>query len=402
METEHSLAVHWRGQFDEPALQAWATKARAQFPAPEVTLGLVFMTPDFFPHAAQVLELLRVHARIPLLAGCSSTSLIAGSQEIEDQPGIVLGLYYLPGAELTPFRFTQEQVEESNGPAYWHLETGLTPDKVNGWLVFLDPFQIDCNLWVNEFSGAYQPRPMVGGMASSEPSRQSTQLYLNGDVFEEGGVALAVGGLVDLSSVVSQGCTPIGSTWTITKADQNMIHEIGNRPAYEVLIETFENLPEEEQKKSHGNLFIGLVVNEYQEDFHRGDFLIRNIIGANPQSGSLAVGALPRAGQTIQFQRRDAMAADEELLVLLEQKKKELGERNIYGGCLCACNGRGHRLFGYPGHDAGMVQEHVGPIGLTGFFCNGEIGPVGESNFLHGYTASLALFTRKERNGREE
>jgi small ligand-binding sensory domain FIST len=401
METDHSVAVHFRGEFDEGALQAWAEKARAQFPAPEVTLGLVFMTPEFFTHAAQVLELLRVHARIPLLAGCSSTSLIAGAQEIEDQPGIVLGLYYLPGAELKPIRFTQEQVEESNGPAYWHLETGLTPEDVNGWLVFLDPFQMDCNTWIHEFSEAYEPHPIVGGLASAEPSRQSTQLYLNGDVFEEGGIALGIGGDIEISSVVSQGCTPIGNTWTITKADRNMIHEIANRPAYEVLIETFENLPPEEQKKSHGNLFIGLVVNEYQEDFHQGDFLIRNIIGANPQSGSLAVSAFPRAGQTIQFQRRDAMAADEELLALLERKKRELGARSVYGGCLCACNGRGYRLFGYPGHDAGMVQEHVGPIGLTGFFCNGEIGPVGESNFLHGYTASLALFTRKEKASRE-
>src|SRR5439155_3489180 len=136
---------------------------------------------------------------------------------------------------------------------------------------------------------------------------------LNGEVFDEGGVAVSVGGQVRLAGVTSQGCTPIGETWTLTKVDQNIIHQIGNRPAYEVLAETFNHLAPEEQKTARGNLFIGLVVNEYLDEFHRGDFLIRNLLAADPRSGSIAVGALPRQGQTIQFQRRSAAAATEDM-----------------------------------------------------------------------------------------
>jgi small ligand-binding sensory domain FIST len=177
--------------------------------------------------------------------------------------------------------------------------------------------------------------------------------------------------------------------------EQNIIHEIGNRPAYEVLAETFNALTPEEQQKARGNLFIGLVVNEYLEEFHRGDFLIRNLLGADPRSGTIAVGALPRMGQTVQFQRRSAAAATEDMDELLGRAKKDIGDSRVYGGCLCCCNGRGQNLFGRPNHDAEMVQQRLGPLGLAGFFCNGEIGPIGEKNFLHGYTASLALFVKK-------
>jgi small ligand-binding sensory domain FIST len=232
-------------------------------------------------------------------------------------------------------------------------------------------------------------------LASGNYSEKRTQIYLNNRVYDEGAVAISVGGAVGLASVISQGCTPIGEPWTITRADRNFIHEIGNRPAYQVLAETVSELSPEEQQKSRGNLFIGLVMNEYLDEFHRGDFLIRNLIGADPKTGVLAVGAFPRMGQTIQFQRRDAATGTEDVTALLKRAHSTLKNKQIYGGCLCSCNGRGKRLFGVDNHDASHVQAELGPIGLAGFFCNGEIGPVGEKSFLHGYTASLALFVKK-------
>jgi small ligand-binding sensory domain FIST len=392
---EFSIAAHWPGGFDETELRQWAENLRAQLPAAQVSLGLVFMSPKFFPHARQTLEILRVHARIPLLAGCSSTGLIADAQEIEGASGFVLALYSLPGAELKGFRFTQKQVEEADGMAYWHLETGVEPKRSNGWLVFIDPFHLDAESWIRSWNEAYAPLPAIGGLASGAFSDQTAQIYLNGDVFEDGGVAISVGGDVKLAGVISQGCTPIGETWTLTRVEHNLIRQIANRPAYAVLAETFQKLPPAEQQKARGNLFIGLVVNEYLEDFHRGDFLVRNLIGGDPQSGVLAVGTLPRAGQTLQFQRRDAMVATEDMNELLSRTKKQLADSTIYGGCLCCCNGRGQNLFGHPNHDAGLVKEQLGSIGLAGFFCNGEIGPVGQKNFLHGHTAALALFVKK-------
>lgn len=395
MSTEHSVAAHWQQDFDEARLREWAEQLREQLRAPQVSLGLVFMTPKFFPQARQILEILRVHARIPLLAGCSSTALVAGEEEIEDNAGIVLALYALPGAELQGFYFTQSQVEEAEGVSYWPQQTGVTAESTNGWLAFVDPFHLDSESWLRGWNEAYQHLPVYGGLASGVFAEQTTQVYLNGEVYEEGGVAISVGGDVKITGVISQGCTPIGETWTLTRVEQNLIHRIANRPAYEVLSETVGSMSPEDQRKVRGNLFIGLVVNEYLEDFHRGDFLVRNLIGGDPQTGVLAVGAMPRAGQTMQFQRRDAAAATEDMSELLARTHIQLGGATVYGGCLCCCNGRGKHLFGQSGHDARMVQKQFGEIGLAGFFCNGEIGPVGEKNFLHGYTASLALFVKK-------
>jgi small ligand-binding sensory domain FIST len=397
MQHDYAVSGIWQVDFDDASMRDWAVALRQQLRAPKVSLGLVFMTPKFFPAAAQILELIRVHAQVPLLLGCSSTGLIAGGREWEDKPGVVLSLFSLPGAELQGVRFTQEQVDEASGPSYWHLETGLEPGQINGWLAFADPFHLDAEAFLRSWNEAYPGRPIVGGLAAGKFEDQVTQVYLNGDVFQEGGVALAVGGAVELASAVSQGCTPIGETWIITKAEGNFIHEIANRPAYEVLAETFEKLSAQEQSQARGNLFIGLVVNEYLEDFHRGDFLVRNILGADPKSGTLAVGAWPRQGQTLQFQRRDAAAADADMKVLLDRLLGQLGARRVYGGCLCSCNGRGRRLFGQLDHDAGLVQTKMGPLELTGFFCNGEIGPIGDKNFLHSYTASLGLFAGKAR-----
>jgi small ligand-binding sensory domain FIST len=396
MQQDFAVSGLWQGEFDDGAMRDWAIELRQQLRAPRVSLGLVFMTPKFFPVAAQILELIRVHGQVPLLLGCSSTGLIVGGREWEDKPGVALSLFSLPGAELRGLRFTQAQVEESNGPGYWHMETGLEPGQVNGWLAFADPFNLDAEAFLRGWNEAYKGRPILGGLASGNFTEQMTQVYLNGDVFQDGGVALAVSGAVEILSVISQGCTPIGETWTITKAEGNFVHEIANRPAYEVLAETFGQLSAQEQMQARGNLFIGLVVNEYLEDFHRGDFLVRNILGADPKSGSLAVGAWPRQGQTLQFQRRDAAAADVDMKSLLDRLAGQVGQRRIYGGCLCSCNGRGHRLFGQMDHDAGLVQARLGPVELTGFFCNGELGPVGERNFLHSYTASLALFAARE------
>jgi small ligand-binding sensory domain FIST len=392
---EYSAAAHWPGDFDEPGLQKWAECLRSQLTAPQVSLGLVFMSPRFFTRAKQVLEILRVHARIPLVAGCSSQSLIVGEHEVEQNAGLTLGLYALPGAQLKAVHFTQEQVEEANGPGYWRLENGVEPEQSNGWLAFIDPFHLDSETWLRTWNEAYAPLPVFGGLASGDFNEQATQVYLNGEVFDEGGVAISVGGNVRLAGVTSQGCTPIGETWTLTKVEQNVIHQIGNRPAYEVLAETFNTLTPEQQKTARGNLFIGLVVNEYLEEFHRGDFLIRNLLAADPRSGSIAVGALPHLGQTVQFQRRSKEAATEDMEELLTRARKRLGDTPIYGGCLCSCNGRGRGLFGTADHDARMVQQELGPLGLAGFFCNGEIGPIGEKSFLHGYTASLALFVKK-------
>lgn len=380
---------------DEDGLADWAKRLRARLPAKEVSLGLVFLSPKFFPHAEQVLEILRVHAKIPLLAGCSGNGLVANAEEIEGAGGLVLALYSLPGATVKGVRFSQDEVAAVEGKEYWTSVTGLPAEKTNGWLAFVDPFHLDTESWLRSWNDSFPGQPIYGGLASGNYPEPFTQIYLDGEVFEDGGVAIAIGGEVTLAGVVSQGCTPIGEAWTLTRVENNLIRNIGNRPAYTVLSETVQKLSPEDQRKAQGNLHIGLVVNEYLEDFQRGDFLVRNLLGGDPNSGVLAVGALPRMGQTVQFQRRDAATASEDFNELLTLEKKTLADTEIFGGCLFCCNGRGKNLFGRPSHDSEMIQTYFGPTGVAGFFCNGEIGPVGDKNFLHGFTASVALFVKK-------
>lgn len=389
----HSVTGCWSGGWDEPGLIAWAEKLRASLEDRPVSLGLLFTTPSYFEHAKNLLELLRVHAQIPVLVGCSSYGLVEGATEYESQGGIVLGLFSLPGATIRSY-----PVPSRGGVG--NLE-GLKAFDVSAWFCFLEPFHTDAEAWIEAWQEAFPEVPVYGGLAGADVADGRVQVYHNGDVFDSGGVAVALTG-VRVLGMAAQGCTPIGSTWTITQVDNNVINRIGNRPAVAVLEETFEQLPENLRKRSQGNLFAGLVVDEYKEDFRRGDFLIRNLLGADPETGALAVGALPRVGQTMQFQLRDAAAADEDLREWLRHLREKIGRAEIFGGCLCVCGGRGQSLFRMENHDAALVRETLGPIGIVGMFCSGEFGPVGSKNFVHGYTASLILFVGPERTEEDD
>lgn len=392
---DHAVAGHWDGAFDENEFQCWVEGLRERFNQPAVDLGLVFISTAYRRHAAAVLEILRVHGHIRLLVGCSGTRLISGSEEIEDKPAVVVGLHDLPGAKLKACRFVQGQVEQCESEDYWQKQTGVEPDETNGWLVFADPFTLDSETWLAQWNRAFFPVPTVGGLASGGDQQTGTQVYLNGTVYDEGGVAISVGGGVRVEALISQACTPIGQPWTITKADGNYILQIANRPAYQVLVETFNALPREQKKLAEGNLLVGFVADEYKDEYCRGDFLIRNLLGGDPQSGVIAVGARVRPGQSLQFQCRDPVAASADMTALLQRARKRLGDTEVYGACLCSCAGRGSEFFGVSNHDAGLVQQHLGPVALTGFFCNGEIGPVSGRACLHGYSASIALFAKQ-------
>lgn len=359
-------------------------------------LALVFASHVFAESYSEMLGEIQLETKAPLLVGCSGQGVIGSSHEIEGEAALSLMLVSLPGANLKPCHFTGEQVDESSGPGFWRLETGMEPNDVNAWILLADPFHLDVDHLVRQLNEAYPEIPIIGGMASGDAGAQQTFLFHNTEVLKEGAIGVAVGGDWTMQAVVSQGCRPIGEPWTITRSDRNIIHQIARKPAYQVLLETFQSLSKEDQQRAQRNLLVGLAINEYQAEFKRGDFLIRNILGVDPKSGAMAVAALPRAGQTLQFQLRDAEAATEDIQHMLDQTKQTLGDRVPAAGLLCCCNGRGAGLFGEPDHDVKAIESKMGPLPLAGFFCNGEIGPVGSKTFLHGFTASLGLFVRKK------
>jgi small ligand-binding sensory domain FIST len=326
-----------------------------------------------------------------VLIGCSGQGVISTGVELEQQPALSVMSLALPGATLNRFLLTQGDLATATPDSLW-ARFGLEPADVNAWLVLSDPFSFDTDALIERMSEAYPGVTLVGGVASALGGGQGTQLFADGEVLTSGALLLAIGGAWTVRSVVSQGAEPIGQAWTITGVERNFVLTLGGRPALEVLIETMRDLPDELQQRASRNLLVGLAMDEYRDEFGRGDFLIRNLLGVNQEQGALAIGAMPRVGQTLQFQVRDAAAADDELDAMLTVASLDVFGRKPAGALLCSCNGRGAGLFGEPHHDATAVAKRFGELPVAGFFCNGEIGPVSGKTFVHGFTASIGFF----------
>ena len=227
----------------------------------------------------------------------------------------------------------------------------------------------------------------MGGNASGGHQPGNNRLALGSEIWETGAVGVLIEGPVRIRTVVSQGCRPIGHPLIVTRTEKNLVRELGRRPALEVFQEIFEDLEPSDQRRVLTGLHLGRVINEYQERFNRGDFLVRNVLGAT-EEGAIAITDQLRVGQTVQFHVRDADSADEDLreLLLSAQNSKPAA------ALLFSCNGRGTRLFNSADHDVSLIHEILGKIPVAGFFAMGEIGPIGGRNFLHGFTASIVLF----------
>jgi hypothetical protein len=247
---------------------------------------------------------------------------------------------------------------------------------------------------IRRFEEDHPGVPIIGGMASGGHAPGSNTLLVGPRSYDSGAVGAIIGGGVRVRPVVSQGCKPIGRPLVITKAEENVIVELGGRPALERLREIYGDLDDADRQLVRSSLHVGRVASEYQESFQRGDFLVRNVVGADPDSGVIAVGDLVRTGQTIQFHVRDAASAHDDLHHLLSAQASPASPPA--GALVFTCNGRGSRLFPEASHDARCLQECLGPVAAAGFFAQGEIGPIGRRNCLHGFTASIALFEQGE------
>ncbi len=372
---------------------------------PPVDLALLFASAHYTDDFPEIVTAARSAARARLLVGCSGTGVIGPKREIEQQPALSVLLLRLPGVQLTPRYLTQESLdvagadddgEDQLAPA---LQEALGPDAdaARAWLLFADPFRLDVEALVVGMAQTFPDAAVVGGLASGHQWQRKTHLFIDdGDqpvpVRDEGALLIGLGGDWTVRTLVAQGCIPIGEPWTITESEGPIIHTIAGRPALDVLVDTLEALPPEVQRRAQrGGPFVGLAVDEHRTTLGSGDFLVRNLLGFDRERGVIAVGAHPQVGQTLQFHLRDRAAADEELHSMLSAVETESTAVPPLAALLCSCTGRGAGLFGTPDHDADAVARALGPLPLAGFFCNGEIGPVGQRSYVHGYTASLAL-----------
>jgi small ligand-binding sensory domain FIST len=362
-------------QWDEALVTETAQQLRAETGG--ATLALAFVSPDWKPYLKEFIEILQVDGHARQVVGCSADGFIGTGQEDESVSGFSILFLNLPESQVGTWVIDE------------HFQIPRDRSSTGGWLVLGNPLRLNSQALLEDMNRIYPGVPVYGGLATGGWDAETLfTFHHEAGLIDSAGVAVHLPDVV-MQGIVSQGCQPIGEPYTITQVNRDEVLGVGGRRAYDVLVETFENLPEDDQKVARGNIMAGLAASEYREDFQRGDFLVRNIIGGDPKTGALKIGALPRVGQTIQFQLREKDAADEDMRVRSEALRVREGEPLAM---LCfSCGGRGQNLFNVPNHDAGILQDTFGQVPVGGFFCNGEFGPVAGVNFLHGYTASVAV-----------
>jgi small ligand-binding sensory domain FIST len=371
------------------AIAESASQVRASLGERQPDLTFVFVSHHYEDDFANLPAALKPALPSRHLLGCTGEAIIAQQKEYEGGPTLCLWSAMLPGAEITPwqvtFRKTPDGVVCDGLPSVGEAESP-PPQAI---FALGEPFTSLPKALIESFDAELSGVPIIGGMASGGGPGQN-MLFQDGHCVEQGAVGVIIRGGPAVRTLVSQGCKPIGSPWIVTKSDRNVVHSLGGVAPLRRLEEIFRDLPARDQELAELGLFLGIAMNEYQDRFERGDFLIANVLGADQRSGAVAIGNAVRTGQTVQFHLRDSAAADEDLVQLLERDKAEHG--SPAAALLFSCNGRGTRMFPEPHHDAATVQRLLGPLPLAGFFAQGELGPVGGHNYIHGFTASLALF----------
>jgi small ligand-binding sensory domain FIST len=371
--SRHPVASHAVGETAGAVLE--------QLDGDDPDLLMCFASPHFVGTLDDLVHALRNLLEPRLLIGTTAVSIIGNAEEVEAAPALSVFAACLPDADLTPVALHVQDTPDGPAVVGWPELTG-DPSTL---LLLADPFSFPADGFLHRVDDDRPGLNVIGGLASAAMRPGGNRVVLDDHVDAEGAVGVFLDG-VHVRTVVSQGCRPIGKPFVVTSAQNNFVVELGGRQALERLRELAESLDEHDQELVRQGLHLGVVVDEHKSDFGRGDFLVRNILGADRDSGALAVGDQVAVGQTVQFHVRDAGAADEDLRSLL-------ADATASAALVFTCNGRGQHLFGVPDHDAGVVAELLGPIPAAGAFCAGEIGPVGGHNFLHGFTASLALFT---------
>jgi small ligand-binding sensory domain FIST len=374
-------------------------------------LALVFFSAHHADKAVELAAQLQQRLSPKVTLGCVAEAVIGLDREIEQQPALSLWLArWARPVAMQPFHLTLERTADGPSLLGWPdgLEGATDPgepaSQVPGTstgasfgpprsavLLLGDPFTFPIDLFLKRMNEEVPGVPVLGGMASGIAGAGECKLIADDTVRLEGAVGVLLEGDIGLRWIVSQGCRPIGRHMIVTRAQKNVVLELSGHTPLEQMRELWKTLGPHDQELFQRGLHLGRVHNEYQGEFQRGDFLVRNVLGVERQTGALIINDLVRVGQTVQFQVRDADSADEDLRALL-QMDLSAHEHRPAGALVFSCNGRGTRLFPSPDHDASAIRQEAGAIPLAGFFAQGELGPVGGQNFIHGFTASVAMF----------
>lgn len=360
-------------------------------------LLLVFITPQHRARWHELPAALRdrfPHARV---IGCSAAGVIGDGREFEQVAGLSLAGASLPGVELTPFHLPAERTPDPPEPgedplaerSRWNHALGLAEGPDPHLILLPDPFTWPGPELLDSIDRAYPSSVKIGGLSSGGARPGEHRLFCERSAHHRGMVGVALRGAIEIDAVVAQGCTPIGVPMFVTRHQQQVIFDLDGRPAIELLERLFESLDERDRARARHSLLLGVVMDPQREIYNRGDFLIRDLVGIDPQSGALATAMPLYKNAVVQFHLRDAETSSVDLRELMSAKAQ--GPRPA-AALLFSCVGRGRGLYGRVNHDSAVIREQLGAaLPIAGFFCNGEIGPVIGRTHLHGYTSALLL-----------
>lgn len=355
-------------------------------PAPDVTFA--FFSEAYSVHYQEFTGGLKELLGGGVLVGCSAGGLSGEKRETEFRPAASLLCGWLPEVRVSPFHL--EELPDLDGPpGAWRATVAPDIEEVKGLILLGDPFSLESEGLLRGLDYAYPECPKVGGLASGCHRPGDAALVMQERLFRRGCVGVALGGPIEVSPSVAQGCEPIGEQMVITDCRSNVILELDHKPATQALTETVRSLGEQQRTAAQRTVFVGLGAGKPALKYEPGDFLVRQVMGLDPRTGCIAVASRLRKGQTLQFHLRDAETSKKDLRNVLT-KATRAGHPE--GALMFSCLGRGQNLYQEVGHDTRVFHQVVGEVPLAGFFCNGEFGPVGGESALHGFTSSFALF----------
>lgn len=363
--------------------------ARLEGAAPD--LVLLFLSADQAEGAEALAALAARRFPAALVAGCTGGGVIGAAEEAEDGGALSLTAAVLPGVRCTGFHAALPALPAREDARAWQALVGQPPEAAPALLLLADPWTMDAGAMVAGLDHAYPGATKIGGLASGGAGAGEHRLLLGGAVHREGAVGVALSGALAVETIVAQGCRPIGAPLTVTRCRDQLLQELDGRTPVEVLTELYAAHGPRDRELMQHSLFLGLDLSGACEG-HAHDFLVRNLMGVDPTTGAVMVGAGLHPGQVVQFMLRDARTAEEDLQRHLDRARRDRAAGRPAGALLFSCTGRGAGLFGCADHDTGLFVERLGKVPLGGFFCNGEIGPVAGRTFLHGYTSAFALF----------
>lgn len=333
----------------------------------------------------------RLWPGVPVI-GCVAGGVIGEGVEVEGRRALAMTAARLPGVEVRPFHLSAGGFPGRADVEGWRTVLGLPEDEVPHFIVHPDPLTCDAEHLIEGLDGAWPQGTVVGGLASGHRRPKRHTLFAGDQIYTEGVVGVALTGDLTVETVVAQGCRPIGQPMFVTRSARHTIAELDGQPATEVLAELFETLTPEERELFRTSLSLGLVMDPTAQMYRQGDFLIRPIMGVDPETGVLAVGDRVETSQVVQFHLRDGATSEADLRGLLHDYREGLAGEAPAGALMFSCLGRGEGLYGQPDLDCRIIEGTLGPVPVTGFFGNGELGPIHGRTFLHGYTTALAFF----------